>query len=82
MDVEIHPRAYDHGVSRDDMLHVYNYPGYFAMTDDPDVIMYVGWTPGGVPLEVAAVETADRYAIIHAMPARPKNLPKEGKPRP
>lgn len=66
--------AHRHGVSEDDMLHALEYAIRVAVQED-GVSMYLGPArPGHPVLEVGVVQWHGVYAIVHAMPARPKYL--------
>ena len=43
-------------------------------TDDPEVIMLIGPSENGTPLEIGIVHDDHGTAVIHAMPAREKFL--------
>jgi hypothetical protein len=73
------PSAHRHGVSDDDILHVYRHP--VAVWDLPDTKpnpthVLVGPTPAGVRLiEIAVADWHGTTAVIHAMAARRKFIP-------
>lgn len=72
--MDIEPSARKHGVREEDMLHALRHHLRAFETDDPAVVMFVGPSTGGEPLEIGVVTDEDGTAIIHAMTARPKFL--------
>lgn len=78
--VDIEASARKHGVTDDDMLHALRYHWRAFATDDPAGTMYIGPSATAEPLEVGVVNDAEGFAVIDAMPARPKFL--QGRWRP
>lgn len=74
MPIEIEPGARKHGVRDHDMLHALRHHWRAFATDDDAVVMVIGPSRTGVPLEVGVVIDDDTTAVIHAMPARAKFL--------
>ncbi len=72
MDIEASARK--HGVLDDDMLHAVRNHWWAHSTNDPFVMIYVGPSRTGEPLEVGVVNDDEGEAIIHAMQARRKFL--------
>ena len=72
MDVE--PSARKHGVADEDMIHAVRHHWRAYHTDDPSVLMMIGPSRTGAPLEVGIVTDDRGVAIIHAMAARAKFL--------
>lgn len=77
--VEITPGALKHGVDPDDIRHALRYFVRVTHTADPHVTMHIGPSRTGALLEVGLVNTEDRSAVVHAMPARHKFLPRRGR---
>ena len=74
--MDIDPSARRHGIADADMLHAYRHHRVAFATDDPEVTMYVGPARDGRLLEVAVVVDDSGAAVIHAMPARSKFVPR------
>lgn len=74
MPLEIEPSARKHGVLDEDMLHALRHHWRAYETDDDAVLMVIGPTRSGAPVEVGVVFDSDGLAVIHAMAARPKFL--------
>lgn len=72
--MDIEPSARKHGVSDENMLHAFRHHWKAFETDDPEVVVFVGPSQDGNPLEVGVVIDAEGIAIIHAMNARSKFL--------
>ena len=72
MDIEASARK--HGVDDGDMLHAYRHHWRAFATDDHEVMMFIGPSQNGSPLEIAIISDQDGSAIIHAMAARAKFL--------
>ena len=70
----IEPSARKHGVSDEDIRHAIRHHWKAFETDDPEVVVFVGPSQDGNPLEIDLVVDADAIAIIHAMYARSKFL--------
>jgi len=67
----IHPSAFKHGISKDDILHAYrNYTRVHRMADD--TIALFGSDCSNNILEIFIVLTDDSDLIIHAMRMRRK----------
>jgi len=67
----IHPSAYKHGISREDILHAYrNYTRVHRMAED--TIALFGGDRSNNILEIFIVITEDGDLIIHAMRMRRK----------
>ena len=62
--------ARKHGVSDDDIFHAYRHPTRVLQLDD--LIMLIGPSQTGQPLEIGVSRADGIDFIIHAMPARPK----------
>jgi hypothetical protein len=56
------------------MLHAYRHQWRALATDDAEVMMFIGPSRDGAPLEVAVVTDENGEVIIHVMPARAKFL--------
>lgn len=74
MPIDIDPGARKHGTADFDMLHALRHHWRAFETDDPEVLMVIGPSMTGRPLEVGIVLHGDGATIIHAMAARPKFL--------
>jgi hypothetical protein len=64
-----------HGISRPRALHVVEtcpLPLYSPEPEDEDLVLFLGLDPGGVALEVMAIELEGGLLVIHAMKLRPK----------
>ena len=72
MDIEASARK--HGVSDEDMIHALRQHWRAFETDDPAVMMLIGPSTTGTPLEIGVVTDEEGTAVIHAMNARPKFL--------
>lgn len=72
MDPVIVASARKHGISDEDMLHVYRNPIRVFQVDD--LVMLIGGDESGRMLEVGVVAAEGIEFIIHAMPAREKFL--------
>ena len=72
--MEIDPAARRHGIAASDMVHAVQHHWRAFETDDPAVLVFVGPSRSGEPLEVGVVDDDNGLAIIHAMPARQKFL--------
>ena len=72
--MEVEASARKHGILDADMHHAYRHHWRAFDTDDPDVVMFIGPSRSGAPLEVGVVVDTDGAAVIHAMPARAKFL--------
>jgi hypothetical protein len=72
--VDIEAGARKHGVSDEDMIHAVRHHWRAFETNDPEVMMLIGPSTTGVPLEIGVVTDEDGTAVIHAMGARPKFL--------
>jgi hypothetical protein len=70
--VDIEASARKHGVSDEDMINALRHQAF--ETDDPAVMMLIGPSTTGVPLEIGVVTDDEGTAVIHAMNARPKFL--------
>ncbi len=71
-DALIVPSARKHGVHDDDILHAYRHPMRVFQMDD--LVMLVGPSRSGLPLEIGVTRAHEGDIIIHAMPARAKFL--------
>jgi hypothetical protein len=67
--------ARKHGVADEDMLHAYRNPIRVWPLDE-DMTVFVGPDRAGRLLEVGVVDSDVGPAIVHAMPARPRFLPR------
>ena len=72
--VDIEASARKHGVSDEDMIHALRHHWRAFETDDPAVMMLIGPSIAGQPLEIGVVADEDGTAVIHAMNARSKFL--------
>ena len=72
--MDIESSAHKHGVHDEDMLHAYRLHWRAFETDDPTVMMFIGPSRSGEPLEIGVVNDEHGGAIIHVMPARDKFL--------
>ncbi len=72
--VDIEASARKHGVPDEDMVHALRHHWRAFETGDPAVVMFIGPSSTGEPLEIGVVTDADGTAIIHAMKARDKFL--------
>lgn len=72
----IAPSAYRYGLDEQEILHAYRNAVVAHGPDDESLIMLVGPTGSGRPLEIGFVISDDKvHVIVHAMaPARPKYL--------
>ncbi len=73
----IAPSARRHGIDDEDMLHAFRNPIRVDYLDD-DLTMFTGPARDGTPLEVGVADSPDGPVFVHAMPARPKYLRREG----
>lgn len=62
--------ARKHGVADDDIRHALRHHWLVHSTKDPSVVMHVGPSMTGKPLEIGVLYETDARVIIHAMPAR------------
>ena len=62
--------ARKHGVRDDDILHAYHHPTRVLRLDD--LVMLIGPSQSGQPLEIGVSRAEAIDFIIHAMPARAK----------
>ena len=62
--------ARKHGVHDDDILHAYRHPTRVLQLDD--LVMLIGPSGTGQPLEIGVSRADGIDFIIHAMPARAK----------
>ena len=62
--------ARKHGVHDDDILHAYRHPTRVLQLDD--LVMLIGHSRTGQPLEIGVSHADGIDFIIHAMPARSK----------
>jgi hypothetical protein len=60
-----------HGVAEEDALHAWAF-AVDASTVDAGMVMYIGPDRAGNLLEVGVVEWHDEFALVHAMPERPR----------
>ena len=74
---DIAPSARKHGITDDDMRHALRNPVGVADLDD-GLTMFVGPARDGTLVEVGVADTGAGPVIVHAMPARPKFLPRRG----
>ena len=72
--MDIDASARKHGVAEEDMVHALRHHWRVFETDDPAVMMFIGPSRAGAPLEVGVVVDEEGVAIIHAMAARLKFL--------
>jgi hypothetical protein len=72
--VDIAASARKHGVAEEDMVHTLRHHWRVFETDDPVVMMFIGPSRAGAPLEVGVVVDEEGVAITHAMAARLKFL--------
>lgn len=72
--VDIEASARKHGVSDEDMIHAVRHHWRAFETDDPSVMVLIGPSMTGLPLEIGVVTDDEGTAVIHAMSARPKFL--------
>ena len=72
--MEIAESARKHGVGDGDMLHAVRHYWRHVDTADPAVVVFIGPSLTGAPLEIAVLRRGARTAIIHAMRARRKYL--------
>ncbi|HEY6629567.1 MAG TPA: hypothetical protein VI193_11335 [Acidimicrobiia bacterium] len=72
MDPVIVASARKHGISDNDMLHVYRNPKRVFQMDD--LVMLIGGNESGRMLEIGVAAAEGIEFIVHAMPARQKFL--------
>ncbi|MCP4961422.1 MAG: hypothetical protein GY925_19425 [Actinomycetia bacterium] len=72
--VDIEASARKHGAANGDTLHALRHHWRAFETDDAAVVMFVGPSRAGAPLEVGVVDDEGGAAVIHAMAARAKFL--------
>ena len=70
MEPVIVPSARKHGVHDRDILHAYRHPVRVFQLDD--LLMLIGPSHSGQPLEIGVSHAEGIDFIIHAMPARAK----------
>lgn len=70
MEPVIVPSARKHGVHDGDILHAYRHPVRVLQLDD--LLMLIGPSQSGQPLEIGVSHAEGIDFIIHAMPARAK----------
>jgi len=68
---KIHQSAYKHGISRDDILHVYRNYTHVHRLDDDTVALFGAGQSNNI-LEIIMVVTDEEDFIIHAMRMRKK----------
>ncbi|WEV65891.1 MULTISPECIES: toxin [unclassified Bifidobacterium] len=67
--------AFKHGVSEEDMRHVFEHPNMVIdPKESPARKLYLGFDTIGRPLEVITMMVKGGEAIIHAMPMRKKYI--------
>ncbi len=72
--MEIHPSAYRHGLTDDDIRHAWNNALAFYDIDtehEPDKILCIGPDTAGNLLELLYLQFEYDELVIHAMPLRP-----------
>ncbi|MCU0293860.1 MAG: hypothetical protein MUF10_18065 [Thermoanaerobaculaceae bacterium] len=72
MDPTILASARKHGVTDDDMLHVYHHP--VRVFEAQGLVMLIGADRSGRLLEIGVASAEGLDFVVHAMPARPKFL--------
>lgn len=74
MDITVSARK--HGVSEEDMRHALRHHQQAFSEDEHGFKMYVGPSTTGELLEIGVATRGEDAQIVHAMPARPKFLPR------
>jgi hypothetical protein len=74
MPIEIDASARRHGVLDQDMLHALRHHWRAFETDDDAVLMVIGPSATGAPLEIGVVFDDAHAIVIHAMASRVKFL--------
>ena len=62
--------ARKHGVADEDIRHALRHHWLVHSTKDPSVVIHVGPSVTGQPLEIGVLHETDATVIIHAMVAR------------
>ena len=68
--------AFRHGVTADDALHALRNAVDAWLEDEERFSMVVGPDMSGRLIEIGYVDSSEARIIVHAMPARPKYLPR------
>ncbi len=74
-EAEIAPSARKHGIADEDIRHALRHYWAIHSTDDLRMVIHVGSSTTGEPLEILVVYSDTDVLIIHAMTARRKYLP-------
>ena len=70
----IAPSARRHGIQDNDMHHALKHHWDVTPSQDLEVLMFVGPSTTGEPLEIGVLNDLELPIVIHAMTARPKYL--------
>jgi hypothetical protein len=70
--IEFEPSAYKHGISEEDVGWCILHREYIKIKEFYPVkkVLFIGWSTGGLPLEVAAKDIEGDLIVYHAMKLR------------
>jgi hypothetical protein len=76
VEIVVAASALRHGVTAEDALHALRNAIDAWLRDDDGFSMVVGADSAGRLIEVGYVDSVDARVVVHAMPARPRYLPR------